>query len=157
MLDWVLLEFKLSKFRPLRCPPQAPRWPPSTASHVQEAQRQHAPAIFVCPGKQDMLLCLWSPQDAALNVRRDLRAGAPDSQHSLWRAEGNETCAVSLSRPAAAAPASAAASRGPGQAAARAVDSRNPEPGPAALAAWAQGAGCLLRQLRERVCMLLGL
>ena len=96
-----------------------------------------------------------SPYDAVLHLRRDLRAGAPDSQYCLWRAEGNETCAVFLSKPPAAAPASAAASRGSGQSSARAVDGRNAELGPAVLAAWAQGAGCLLRQLHERVCMLL--
>lgn len=88
-------------------------------------------------------------------ICRDLRAGAPDSPNCLWRAEGNETCALSLSRPPAAAPASAAASRGPGQSTARAADGRSTEVGPAALAAWAQGAGCLLRQLHERVCVLL--
>ena len=67
---------------------------------------------------------------------------------------------MSLLRPPAAAPASAAASRGPGQSTAFVllpVNGRNTELSPAALAAWAQGAECLLRQLRERVCVLIGL
>ena len=93
-----------------------------------------------------------------LCIRRDLRTGAPDTRNRLWRAEGNETCALSLSRPPVAASASAAgvaASRGARHSISRAADGQSPELGPAALAAWAHGAEGLLRELRERVCMLL--
>lgn len=90
---------------------------------------------------------------------RDLRRSAPDQPNRLWRATGDDTCAVTVRAAAAAAaggkPGGAGNARGVRNPSKGAHGCQGPGGDTADLAAWAAGSTGLLTQLRERAATLL--